>query len=176
MTRFRDRPLAITDIETTGLDASIHEIIELAVLIVDQRTFKILDRYQTRIRPAHIRTGAKRALQVAGYTDAAWRQAVPLQAALEVYADKAEGAAFCSYNVYLAYSFMDAGFKLTGVEDPTDYHRLDLFSLAWTRLGLASPTLDSISKRLGITPEPLPRRAMAGAIKQLEVLKTLLYR
>lgn len=174
--RFRDRPLAITDIETTGLDASMHEIIELAVLIVDQRSLKILDRYQTRIKPTHIRTAAKRALEVAGYAESSWRQAISLETALAIYADKAKGAVFCSYNVFLAYSFMDAGFKLTGIEDPTDYHRLDLFTVAWTRLGLASPTLDSISKRLGITPEPLPRRAMEGAMKQLEVLKTLLYR
>lgn len=174
--RFRDRPLAITDIETTGLDAAVHEIIELAVLVVDQRTLKMLDRYHARVRPQHIRTGARRALEVAGYSPSAWKSAVSLETALTVYADKAADAVFCSYNVYLAYSFMDAGFKETGVEDPTDYHRLDLFTLAWSRLGIASPTLDSICKRLDIVPEPLPRRAMDGALKQLEVLRALLYR
>lgn len=174
--RFRDRPLAITDIETTGLDAAIHEIIDLAVLIVDQHTLKILDRYSARVKPRNIRTGAKRALALAGYSTGAWAKAVPLEAALAVYADKARNAAFCSYNVYLAYSFMDAGFREAGIEDPTDYHRLDLFTLAWSRLGLASPNLDGICKRLNIVPEPLPRRAMDGALKQLEVLKALLYR
>jgi DNA polymerase III alpha subunit (gram-positive type) len=174
--RFRDRPLAITDIETTGLDAAVHEIIDLAVLIVDQRTLKILDRYHARIKPRHIRTGAKRALAVAGYTESAWSKAVPLETALEAYAAKARDTVFCSYNVYLSYSFMDAAFRESGVEDPTEYHRLDLFTLAWSRLGLASPNLDSICKRLDIMPEPLPRRAMDGAIKQLEVLKALLYR
>lgn len=174
--RFRDRPIAITDIETTGLDAAVHEIIELAVLVVDQRTLRILDRYNAKIKPQHIRTGAKKALQVVGYSEQDWRTAVSLEVALQTYASKAKDAVFCSYNVYLAYSFLDSGFKLTGVEDPTDYHRLDLFTLAWSRLGLVSPTLDSISKRLGIVPEPIPRRAMDGALKQLEVLKSLLYR
>ena len=174
--RFRDRPLAITDIETTGLDATVHEIIDLAVLIVDPHGLKVLDRYHARIKPQRIRTAAKRALDVAGYTERAWRTAVPLETAMAVYSEKAANAVFCSYNVYLTYSFMDAAFKEAGVEDPTDYHRLDLFTLAWSRLALAAPTLDSICKRLDIVPEPLPRRAMDGALKQLEVLKALLYR
>lgn len=174
--RFRDRPLAITDIETTGLDAAVHEIIEIAVLIVDQNTFRILDRYHARVRPEHIRTGAAKALQVVGYSAKAWKQAVTLETAMEVYAKKAHDAVFCSYNVFLAYSFMDAAFKYAGVEDPTDYHRLDLFTLAWSRLGMTSLNLDGICKRLDIEPEPTPRRAMDGALKQLEVLKALLYR
>ena len=174
--RFRDRPIAITDIETTGLDAAIHEIIELGVLVVDQRTLKVLDRYHVKVRPQNIRTAAKRALAVVGYSEQSWRNAVPLEVALESYSAKAKDAVFCSYNLYLAYSFLDAGFKNTGVEDLTDYHRLDLFTLAWSRLGLISPTLDSITQRLGIVPEPLPHHAMDGAYKQLEILKALLYR
>lgn len=174
--KFRDRPLVITDIETSGLDCAVHEIIEIAILLVDQKSFKILDRYQARVKPQHIRTGAKRALEVAGYSDRAWTKAISLETALAAYAVKAKDAIFCSYNVFLAYSFLDAGFKLTGVEDPTDYHRLDIFTLAWSRLGPASPNMDSICKRLGIIPEPMPRHAMDGALKQLEVLKALLYR
>lgn len=174
--RFRDRPIAITDIETTGLDAAVHEILDLALLLVDQHTLQVLDEYHVRIKPQHIGTAAKRALEVAGYQPAGWRTALTLEPALTVYAQKARDAVFCSYNVFLAYSFLDAGFKHTGVEDPTDYHRLDLFTLAWSRLGLASPNLDTICKRLDIEPEPIPRRAAAGAAKQLQVLRALLYR
>lgn len=174
--RFRDRPLAITDIETTGLDASVHEILDLAVLIVDQNTLKPLDEYHARIRPRNIRTAAKRALEVVGYSPRAWADAVDLETALTVYSQKAAHAVFCSYNVFLAYSFLDAGFKETGVEDPTDYHRLDLFSLAWSRLGIGSLNMDAICRRLDIMPERMPRRAAQGAAKQLQVLRALLYR
>jgi len=174
--RFADRPLAITDIETTGLDSSVHEIIDIAVLIVDQKSFRVRTQYNTRVKPTRIRTGAKKALEVAGYSPSAWRNAVDLETALSTYAQKAKDSIFVSYNVFLAYSFLDAGFKATGVEDPTEYHRLDIFSLAWSRLGPGPANLDSISKRLGIIPEPLPRRAMDGALKQLEVLRALLYR
>lgn len=174
--RFAERPIAITDIETTGLDASVHEMLELAVLIVDQKTLRVHDQYHARIRPMRIRTAAKRALEVVGYSPRAWSNAVDLETATTVYASKAHDAIFCSYNLYLANSFMDAAFKATGVEDPTDYHRLDLFTLAWSRLGPGPANLDSICKRLDIVPEPIPRRAMDGALKQLQVLRALLYR
>jgi len=174
--RFRDRPLAITDIETSGLDASVHEILDLALLIVDQSTLKPIDEYHTRIRPRNIATAAKRALEVIGYSPRAWSDASDLETALTVYSQKAANAVFCSYNMYLAYSFLDAGFKATGVEDPTDYHRLDLFSLAWSRLGMGSMNLDTICRRLDITPEPFPHKAAQGVAKQLQVLRALLYR
>jgi DNA polymerase-3 subunit epsilon len=174
--RFRDRPVAITDIETSGLDASVHEILDLALLLVDQQTLKPLDQYHVRVKPQNIRTGARRALDVVGYAPRAWASAVDLESALTVYSQKAKNAVFCSYNVFLAYSFLDAGFKATGVEDPTDYHRLDLFTLAWSRLGMGSLNMDSICRRLDIPPEPLPHRAMEGALKQLAVLRALLYR
>jgi DNA polymerase III alpha subunit (gram-positive type) len=174
--RFAERSLAITDIETTGLDAGVHEIIELAVLVVDQKSLKIRSQYHARVKPVRIRTAAARALEVVGYSPAAWRSAVDLETALTVYSQKAADAIFVSYNMYLAYSFLDAGFKATGVEDPTDYHRLDMFSLAWSRLGPGPANLDSICKRLNIIPEPKPHHAMDGALKQLEVLRALLYR
>ncbi len=174
--RFAERSIAITDIETSGLDASTHELLELAVLIVDQKTLRVRDQYHARIRPMRIRTAAKRALEVMGYSPRTWATAVDLETAITVYVQKARDSIFCSYNLYLANSFMDAAFKATGVEDPTDYHRLDLFTLAWSRLGPGPANLDSICKRLDIVPEPLPRRAMDGALKQLEVLRALLYR
>jgi DNA polymerase III alpha subunit (gram-positive type) len=174
--RFAERFIAITDIETSGLDADVHELLELAILVVDQKTLRVRDQYHTRIRPMRIRTAAKRALEVAGYSPRAWSTAVDLETAITVYAQKARDAIFCSYNLYLANSFMDAAFKATGVEDPTDYHRLDLFTLAWSRLGPGPANMDSICKRLDIVPEPMPHRAMDGALKQLEVLRALLYR
>ena len=174
--RFSDRPLAITNIETTGLDAQLHEIVELAILVVDPRTLKLRDRYTAKVRPENIRRANKRALAVCGYSDREWRSAISLEAAMEIYSQKTAGAVFVSHNVFFDYSFIDAAFKRTGVEDLTDYHRLDLFSLAWAKapaLRLESFTLDSICRALDIPPEPLPHRAIMGARTQLAVLKRL---
>ncbi|HXV27312.1 MAG TPA: 3'-5' exonuclease [Candidatus Paceibacterota bacterium] len=174
--KFSERPLAVVDLETSGLDAGIHEILDLAVLVVDQRTLKLRERYSARVRPQNIRRGAKRALEVVGYSPREWRTAVPLEAAMEIFSEKTSGAVLCSANMYLTRSFLDAAFKACGVEDLTSYHHVDLMSLAWARagdIGMDRLTMDALARRLGIPSEPAPRRAANGARLALAVLKAL---
>jgi DNA polymerase-3 subunit epsilon len=158
--RYSERPLAIVDLETTGLDASIHEILDMAVLIVDQKTLKITDRYSSRIKPRHIKRAARRALEVVGYSPRLWQTAVGLETALHIINEKAKGAILCSTNIYLARSFLDAAFKRCGVEDSTSYHHPRL-------------TLDALCAYHGIASQPLPRRAREGARTQLAILQAL---
>lgn len=174
--KFSDRPLAIIDLETTGLDAGIHEILDLALLIVDQDSLKITDRYSARVTPRNIKSAAKRALDVVGYSPNTWRTSVPLEAALEIVSEKASKAILCSSNIYLTRSFLDEAFRRCGVEDSTSYHHIDLMSMAWSRapeLELTRLTMESLCRKLGITPEPVPRRALNGARIQLAVLRQL---
>jgi DNA polymerase III alpha subunit (gram-positive type) len=175
--KFTDRPLAIVDLETTGLDPLIHEIVDLAVLVVDQKALKVKTRYSARIRPTNIKRATKRALEIVGYSDREWRNAVPLTAAMEIFSEKTSGAILCSSNIHLVRSFLDVAYQRCGVEDTTSYHHVDLMSIAWAqakKLGLARLTLAALSQRLGIEPESPPRRATNGAKAQLAVLKVLM--
>ncbi len=36
--------IAVTDLETTGLDPKIHEIIDIGLLVVDSKKLEIIDR------------------------------------------------------------------------------------------------------------------------------------
>lgn len=174
--RYSERPLVIVDLETTGLDAMVHDIIDLAILVVDQDRFKVMDRYSARIRPRNIRRAAKRALELVGYSPALWRTSVPLDAAMEIFSEKAAGAVLCSANVYLARSFLDAAFKRCGVEDTTSYHHVDLMSVAWAAaptLKLKRLTMDALCRTFGIPEQSLPRRAADGVRTQLSILKAL---
>lgn len=175
--KFSDRPLAIVDLETTGLDAAAHEIVDLAVVVVDAATLKTTDRYSVRVRPQNIRRAARRALEVVGYSPREWRTAAPLQAVMEVFSEKTKDAILCSANMFLTRSFLDAAFKTCGVEDLTSYHHVDLMSLAWARsraLGMERLTLEAMARKFGIAPEPLPRRAANGVRLQLAVLRELM--
>lgn len=174
--RFSERPLAIVDLETTGLDASIHEILDLAVLITDQDTLKVTGRYSARVKPRNIKRAARRALDVVGYSPNLWRTSVPLEAAMEVFSEKAAGAILCSANMFLTRSFLDAAFKRCGVEDSTSYHHVDLMSIAWAKsphIRVGRLTMDAMCKKLGIPEQTLPRRAVEGAKIQLAVLREL---
>ncbi|MGD0977307.1 MAG: 3'-5' exonuclease [Minisyncoccia bacterium] len=172
------RPLAITDTETTGLDAQIHEIIEIGLIVVDQQSFKILDKLDVKVKPVHIKTGVKKALEFTGYNEKDWKKAWDLEEVMKIYAEKTKDAIFTAQNTYSDWAFINEAFKLTGVEDPMDYHRLDLFSIGWAKRDkfpdMTKFSLSSMCKYFGIEVEPIPHRAMNGAKKELEVLKHLM--
>ncbi|WP_261771539.1 exonuclease domain-containing protein, partial [Myxococcus virescens] len=76
------RTLAFIDLETTGLDASRHEVLEVAILRVDARSLKVLAEYEARVKPTRLADADPKALAVCGYSDAEWRNALPLEEAL----------------------------------------------------------------------------------------------
>ncbi|MBI2454336.1 MAG: 3'-5' exonuclease [Parcubacteria group bacterium] len=174
---FLKRPLAITDVETTGFDSGIHEIIEIGLVVADQKNLKVLDEWTVKVKPKKIKTAAEKALKVAGYSKLGWVNAVGLKEAMEVYSKKTKNAIFLAQNSFFDWSFLSQAFKETGVEDYTDYHRVDLFSIGWSKSKELSKlkefTLKSMCQYFGIPPEPLPHRALNGAKKALEVLRKL---
>lgn len=174
---FLRRPLAITDVETTGLDYQLHEIIEIGLIMADQKTLKVLDEWSVKIKPRKIKTAAEQALKVAGYNKLDWLGAVTLKEAMEVYSKKTKNAIFVAQNSFFDWAFLSEAFKATGVEDYTDYHRVDLFTIGWSRSrelhGLKKFTLKEMCQYFNIEPEPLPHRALNGARKALEVLRRL---
>ena len=174
---FLKRPLAITDVETTGFDAQLHEIIEIGLVLADQKNFKVLDEWSVKVKPKKIRTAADKALKVAGYTKLDWANAIGLKEAMEVYSKKTKNAIFMAQNSFFDWSFLSEAFKQTGVEDHTDYHRVDLFTISWFKSkelkGLKNFTLKDMCQYFDLKPEPVPHRALNGARKALEVLRKL---
>lgn len=70
--------LTVIDTETTGLDKSKHEIIEVAlisyVISEDGERF-ITKKFETKIKPAHIETANPRALEINHYKESEWASA-----------------------------------------------------------------------------------------------------
>ena len=172
-----ERNLAITDVETTGLDWHTHEILEIGVLVVDQNTFETRDELEVRVRPEHIETGDPRSLEIAGYNEKEWEGALPLAEAVRRYAAKVEGCIFVAHPMTVDFSFIDQAFKKTGVENPMHYHQLDLFSMAWALKKedetLPKITLHELTRYFDLPSEPTPHRALNGARLALEILKRL---
>lgn len=170
-----DRPLAITDIETTGLDPIGHEIIELGLVLVDQKTYEVLDSWSVKVKPEHIDTATPEALAVNGYVGELWQDAYNLKIAMNSYKKKTKDAIFVSHNVTFDWSFIYEAFAKTNLESLMDYHRLDLFSLAWLSLSdkLLKINLAALCDYFNIEKEPEPHAAINGAMKAFEVLKKL---
>ncbi|MDE1970128.1 MAG: 3'-5' exonuclease [Patescibacteria group bacterium] len=173
-----ERPLAITDVETTGLDAHIHEIIELGLLLVDQKTLEIVDEYEAKIKPIRLDVMNPQSLEVNGYNETDWQNAPSLQSVMDIYATKTQHALFVAHNVTFDWSFIDEAFKRTGAKNRMDYHRIDLLTIAWSRVnqfhGLTKLSLDALCEYFDIPKEPRPHRAINGVRNELAVLQKLL--
>lgn len=173
----RDYPIAIVDLETTGLDYHIHEIIEIGMVLVDQKTLEIKDTMDVKVRPLHIERASPKAMEVNGYNEEDWVGACDLKKAMIILSAKSKGAMFCSQNTTFDWGFCQEGFYKTNVNNMMDYHRLDLLTMSWLTLrnsGLDKFNLFAVSQFLGLEPEPLPHCAFNGALNAYEVFKKLI--
>lgn len=174
--KFNERSYAFTDIETTGLDFRIHEIVEIGLVVVKPDTLDITKTFEAKVKPEHIGTASQQALKINGYNEQDWANAVILKEAMEQYAENSKDAVFCAHNVTFDWGFVDEAFKKTGVKDLMDYHRKDLFTIAHEKLmnsGLEKFNLSELCSFLDIIPEPSIHRGINGAMKALEVYRKL---
>lgn len=164
-----DRPLAFVDLETTGLDPDVHEIIEIAMVQARQPDLHVLEEWDCKIRPSRIETATPKALEVNGYTPEGWGNAVSLQAAMNQFIVRKHRAILVAYKVDFDSSFLKRAMKETGHAadgtDPLGYYVLDGLSMAWQALYGAVPQfrLSAIALYLGLEPEPEPHSALNGA-------------
>lgn len=174
--KFNERQYAFTDVETTGLDFRVHEIVEIGLVVVSPDTLDVVKTFEAKVKPERIETASKKALEINGYNEADWVSALSLKAAMKLYAEISKDAVFCAHNVTFDWGFIDEAFKKTGVKDLMDYHRKDLFTIAHEKLmnsGLEKFNLIELCSFLGIDPEPPVHRAINGTMKALEVYRKL---
>lgn len=128
---FRGRPLLFIDLETTGLDPTKHEIIEVAALLVDGKTLQIKKEYETKVQPEHIETADKRALQIVGYSPPAWEKAKPLKTVLLDLNKLAPGGMIIGHNITFDWTILELAYRRFEIPWAFDYHRLDVLSIAY---------------------------------------------
>ncbi len=168
--------IAFVDLETTGLDPSRHEILEIGVVLVEARSLEVISERELLVAPARIEDADPVALEIAGYSEARWADAMPLAEALLAIAPLLEGSLLAGHNVGFDWGFLEAGYRQAGLALPrVDYHRVDTASLAWPLVAsgeLASLSLDAVAAYFGLA-RPTPHRALADARCSLEVARRL---
>lgn len=165
----------MTDLETSGDVFGVHEILEVGLVVFDQKSFEITDTLNIKVKPEHIENAVPAALERNGYNEKDWQAAVSLKEAIEKYAKKTRGAIFAAYNATFDWGFMNDAFKSTGIKDKMDYHRLDVLSIAWAK-GLKDSekwNLKGACEVFGVLPEPDPHNALNGAMTAYELFKKL---
>ena len=171
------KPLVFLDLETTGLDPSRHEILEIGAIRVDGESFHETARLELRVLPERIEAADPDALAMNGYSPATWRDALPLKTALSSLSPLLDGCQLAGHNVCFDRSFLEAAWRRTGVTPPKmDHHILDTASLAWPLLGAGivdSLSLSTVCRRFGISTER-SHRALSDAERSLKLARVLL--
>ena len=108
MGKLNSKPIAFIDIETTGLSASEHEVIEFA--IIKKVDGKIVLRTEFKIKPDHIERAHPKALEINGYTPEKWEGALSQEEGARRMVEALEGCICAGHNIGF-----DIGFILATV-------------------------------------------------------------
>ena len=137
----KNRNLAFIDLETTGLDVTKHEIIQIGCVLVRQieqenkgPELEVIEEFEYKVTPDHIETADPVALKINGYNFADWLFAVTLKNALIELSKKVDGAVMVGHNVAFDNMFLEKAFRDTGVINTMDYHKLDTIAIAYACL------------------------------------------
>ena len=139
---------AFIDIETTGLDATRHEIIEIAIVIWDGLKLRV---YNQRICPKHIQTADPVALQINGYTTDGWTNAPTFADQARTIADLLCGCTIVGHNVHFDLGFIERQLKGCNIPIPR-WRPVDTVTLVHEHLipiGCPGASLDRVRDFLG---------------------------
>lgn len=127
------QPLAFIDVETTGTDHNLHEIIELGLVLTrfKDNELVVIDKLDLKILPKNIENADPIALRVNGYDEADWMFAVELEEALKIFSEKTKGAIFVAHNVIFDANFIETSFKKLGMTHDMHFHKIDTISMAF---------------------------------------------
>lgn len=148
------------DTETTGLDPSLHELLEVAIVTEEVSESAPFERslttvWSTKILPERIHINEPKALEVNGYTPEKWEGAKPFGEVAATIAEKLKNGVIVGHNVRFDLDFLQAAFKGVGIDPQLPYHNIDTVTLAYEHWALsgecARVSLDPLRVHLGLT-------------------------
>lgn len=176
--------LAFIDVETTGLNPDLHEIIDLGVVLARQvpqagkgPALEVIGEWEYKIIPERLYNADPESLKINGYTPEKWADAKPAKEVLEDFAQKTQGASFVAHNMAFDLEFVKRAFERAGVKNLMHYHKIDTISLAFAKL-YHDPKVEKFSLRFlceyfGIKNENA-HTALSDARATLELYKKLI--
>lgn len=169
--------IILTDVETTGLDAQFHEIIEIAAIVFDSHTFEIEKTFEAKVWPQFPDRIDAKAQAVNGYTVEEWKgNAKLLETAMKEYNAIAKDCVFMSFNAPFDISFLDAAYKKTSLKAAYRWYPICLRAIAWHTMphtGMFKWSMKEVCEKLGVPPEPDQHRALNGVMAEFGIYKKL---
>ena len=149
------KKIVVLDVETTGLDPTRHEMLQIGAIVVDPITMEHVASVDIEVQPEHLQTADPKALEINHYHPGCRKNEKKLRHALILTSRIIKDATLCGHNIKFDLGFLEAGYKECGLRMPKmDYHTIDTASLAWPlyQAGkIESLSLSSLAGYLGIT-------------------------
>lgn len=167
--------LAFTDLETTGLNSKVHEIIEIGCVVASQPDLKMVDEFVLKVKPENISNAEPRALEINGYNEKDWEDAIPSHKALQIYSEKTKDCIFVAQNVTFDWGFLEEACHKENINLQLRYQRLDLLSMAFMKLYEADVkrfNQRELCKYFGVVNEK-EHTALADTRAMFEIYKNL---
>lgn len=186
-------PLVYLDLEFTGLDAQIHDIIEIALLLPvwahqletfsrpDLLTREIIPGWTAwtiKVHPEDIETASQEALEINGYDPDLWKEAFSIEQAIELTRELTTGVTVAGHNLSLDMEFLRAASKKHTGQMLDLKYKIDTVTLIWEHLswrGLTKANLNDACTVLGISNEG-SHRALPDVLRAKAVLDALLFK
>ena len=134
------RPLAFLDVETTGTRPGVHELLEIgAVIVSGEPPYNITGSFSVKVKPERLEQAEAVALSINRYTDAEWRDALPVPEAVRQFCERVRGASLWGWNVGFDRAFLEAAMNRAdiGLDDyDLDYtwYDLKMMFIRWAKM------------------------------------------
>lgn len=149
--------ITVIDTETTGLDLSKHEIIQIAAIQLEQEDcgdLKVLKEFEYKVRPYNIASASEEALKINGYNEKDWKFACSFKDLInqldEIWS---ESDFLLGQNLIFDLRFITKHYKRYGLPRPKFPRYLDtkhMGSLLVTEGMIKSSSMDNMCKHFNI--------------------------
>lgn len=160
--KFQD--LLFVDTETTGLDPTKHELLEVAALRTSPDGLTIISAYEAKLLPLHIGAAEPKALAINGYTPEEWtpEKCVAPGTVVDALQKMAANTVLVGQNVSFDEGFLTPLFTRLNMKAPWGYHKIDTVALGWPMFlhtEMEGLSLGKMCAFLGVAQMPTHRAA-----------------
>lgn len=130
------KDLLLIDLETTGLDADRHEIIQLAALLLDKKTLKEKKVFNSFVRPSKWKTRDRESMKINQISWVQVKNAPTLKSIILQFNRRfnPKKVVLTYYTGILDIVFLQEAYRKVGKKFPFDYHYFNIWAVFYTYL------------------------------------------
>jgi DNA polymerase III epsilon subunit-like protein len=180
-----NKDILMLDIESTGLDVTKHEIIQLAAVLLDKKTLREKKRFNSYVKPQRWNLRSSEAMKVNGLTFEQLKNAPSLKTVLKKF-DKTFGKDLipATYGGNLDIVFLPAAYRSAKMKYPFEHHTFNMWPVCYVLMAQKKQfknkqrfvgfTLENTGDYLGVKRLPGRHDALIDCLYQADVLRAVL--